>query len=329
MNNENGIKYNSCFGILHYGDIRITIRCIESLLRLKHIEECLIIVYDNDLGSDIKTSLSEYFGSIPNIKVISDGKKHGFSVANNALYSYCKRYDFQFLGILNNDIEIYQKNFIDILIQKIQEDKYYIIGPDIYKKETDDHQSPLAIDYPGIKKIYDQLIKPSLLISSDIKTAMNAVIEKQRIEKAHRYLPRIFFTLYRSITQGKNYSVRYSKEHENAILSGAALFFTEKYLKVEDKAFYPVTEFYFEEMILGLKCKEKNYRTLYTPDLKVYHKHAVASLADAGSSLKYEQIVAKRMIESFEVLKKYEKEVLGKQDHVNEKNQVYSFDNRK
>lgn len=315
-NDKDRIRRNliGCFGILHYGAIEITIQCIESLLKIRRIEECLIIVFDNDLRNNIKNELVEYFDSISNIEVISDGKKHGFSDANNKIYSRCQKYDFRFLGILNNDIEIYQRNFIDILIQKIEEDKYYIIGPDIYKKETDDHQSPLAIEYPGSKVLYDQFIKNSLRIISVQKDAMDAVLEKQRIEKAHRYIPRVFFTLYRSITQGRNYAARYSKEHENAILSGAALFFTDKYLKAEDKAFYPITQFYFEEMILGLKCKEKNYRTLYTPDLKVFHKHAAASLQDAGSALKYEHITAERMIESFKVLKEYEREVLGKEE---------------
>ena len=143
-------SFLGCFGILHYGDIEVTKQCINSLLKINRIQDCLIMVLDNDSRDNAKEKLLDIYKSIPNIRVLKTEGQCGFSKANNYLYKQCISYDLLFVALLNNDIEIHQKEFIDNLMDVIQLNKYYIIGPDVYKPSTREHQSPLALYYPGV-----------------------------------------------------------------------------------------------------------------------------------------------------------------------------------
>lgn len=299
-------SFLGCFGILHYGDIEVTKQCINSLLKINRIQDCLIMVLDNDSRDNAKEKFLDIYKSIPNIRVLKTEGQYGFSKANNYLYKQCISYDLLFVALLNNDIEIHQKEFIDNLMDVIQLNKYYIIGPDVYKPSTREHQSPLALYYPGVESINKNVLCSYREMLQNDDVVKKYIRQKNIIELAHKYLPDFLFTLYRSFSRMDAVPLNYKKSYENCIISGACIIFTNKFIKRENKAFDPETEFYFEEMIIGLRCKIKGYKTLYTPSLKVYHKHAVSSLKEAKSQIAYEKIVANRMISSFEVLKKCE-----------------------
>ena len=299
-------SYLGCFGILHYGDINVTKKCIDSLLKLNKIHGCLIMILDNDLRTNVKEDFERLYQSFSNIRLIKTEEKCGFSKANNYLYKQCLLYNLKFIAMLNNDIEIQQIDFIDKLMQIIEQNKYYIIGPDVYKKSTDDHQSPLELSYPGVENINNTIICKCRDILENDDSVNKLIKQKKNIILAHKYLPDFLFYIYRCISQGTTMALRYRQSHEDCILSGACLIFTNKFIKQEKIAFYPETEFYFEEMILGLRCKAKGYKTLYTPLLKVHHKHAASALQDAKSLIDYERTAAKKMMESFEILKKCE-----------------------
>lgn len=299
-------EYLGCFGVLHYGDVDVTVQCVNSLLKLSQIQDCLILILDNDLRKNAKDFFLQKYQSLPNIQVEKTEEKCGFSKANNYIYKFCKKYNMQFIAMLNNDIEIHQKGFINILIGIVNLDKYFLIGPDVYKTSTHEHQSPLALYYPGIESINKNIMPAyrEMIINDDI---VNRVVKQKKIvEFAHKYLPNFAFVLYRSFCKVDAAPKRYSKSYEDCILSGACLIFTKKFINKEDVAFFPETEFYFEEMIMGLRCKINEYKTLYTPKLKVHHKHAVSSLKDAGFQFEHERTVASRMVAAFEVLKMYE-----------------------
>lgn len=300
-------SYLGCFGILHYGDIEVTKKCINSLLKLNNIHNCLIMILDNDLRTNAKEEFFRLFQSHANIQLIKTEEKCGFSKANNYLYKRCLSYDSKFIAMLNNDIEIHQIDFIDKLMQIINQKKYFIIGPDIYKKSTGEHQSPMELSYPGVDSINNGImLRGCRDILENDDSVYKVIKQKKNIILAHKCLPNFLFSIYRCINQGIKIALRYKRPHEDCILSGACLIFTDKFIMQEKTAFYPETEFYFEEMILGLRCREKGYKTLFTPTLKVYHQHAASVLYDAKSLVDYEKTVAKRMLESFEILKKCE-----------------------
>lgn len=295
-----------CFAVLHYGDIKITEKCINSLLKLNQIQDCLIVILDNDIRGNAREDLLKKYQFFPNIQFIKTEEKCGFSKANNYLYKQCIQYNSNFIAMLNNDIEIHQVDFIDRLIQIIRQNKYYIVGPDIYKKSTDEHQSPMELSYPGVDRLNHTLIRECYDILENDSSVNKLIKQRRKIVLAHKCFPKFLFSIYRYMSQGAVMTSRYKQPHEDCILCGACLIFTNKFIKKEKIVFDPETEFYFEEMILGLRCKAKGYKTLFTPQLKVYHKHAASTLQDAQSAIDYERTVAKRTLEAFEVLKQCE-----------------------
>ena len=86
-------SFLGCFGVLHYGDIEVTKKCIDSLLKLNKIQDCLIMILDNDLRTNAKEDFYRMYQSFSNIQFIKTEEKCGFSKANNYLYKQCLSYD--------------------------------------------------------------------------------------------------------------------------------------------------------------------------------------------------------------------------------------------
>ena len=80
-----------CFAVLHYGDIKITANCINSLLKLNQIQDCLIVILDNDIRGNAKEDLLKKYHFFPNIQFIKMEEKCGFSKANNLFIKFSNR----------------------------------------------------------------------------------------------------------------------------------------------------------------------------------------------------------------------------------------------
>jgi GT2 family glycosyltransferase len=60
------------------------------------------------------------------------------------------------------------------------------------------------------------------------------------------------------------------------MLHGAAIFFTENYLK-DYIGFYPETFLYYEEEFLALICRRLGFKQLYMPEISIDHKEDASS----------------------------------------------------
>ena len=179
-----------CFTVLHYGNSDVTKRCVDSLLKLNRINECKILILDNDLRFDYKEEFDKLYSSCENIHTFKSKSNWGFTEANNFLYTEAKKFNPKFIVVLNNDIEILQKDFIGLLIEKIKLDKYYVIGPDIFKPSTLDHQSPLEDKPYDLKKI-DSEVYPGLINIIDGQTiSKNQVILNNLYISFYKYCPK-------------------------------------------------------------------------------------------------------------------------------------------
>ena len=56
-------RYLGCFAILHYGDIEVTEKCVNSLLTLNQIQDCLIMILDNDLRGNAQEKFLNMYKS--------------------------------------------------------------------------------------------------------------------------------------------------------------------------------------------------------------------------------------------------------------------------
>lgn len=290
------------FTILHFGKSDTTEACIESLLRLSRIKECMILVLDNNSNNGSFEVLSHRFKDIRNVAVRRATGNGGFSKGNNELYQWAREYTPRFIAVLNNDILIEQTDFIQSVLALIDKHEYYVIGPDVYKPTTYDHQAPLYLELPSLDELDNNFISYYRdILSGKIETEGNKWEKLRQIMLPH--IPRGLIHRYRVLRYKEGYTDRYGINHRNPVLQGSCVIFTEKYITCEEVAFEPDTHFYFEELLLALKCKTKGYDTLYTPELKVIHNHAVASKSDTSNYAEYMHKQAARMVAAFDIYK--------------------------
>ena len=292
------------FNILHYKNYEETMRCVDSLLKLRGIDKCLILIYDNGSGDGSDDILWNKYNKYKNIKVIVNPEADGFSRGNNKAYAIAKKYDPRFIIAANNDIVIKQKDFLYRLLQVSKKDRYYIIGPDIYAPTVAEHQSPLYAEYPTAAHVEaDMAVVRGRIedIDEGVKWETNR-LKKNRIKK---YLPKQAIEAVRYFTGNKKME-DWKKEIENPVFSGSFLIVTNHFIRENDILFQPETRFYFEELLLAGRCREKGYKTLYTPKLRINHMHGASTLKAYNDIRNYLEFKYTNMLDSYEIYKKEE-----------------------
>ena len=131
-----------CFVILHYMAVDETVVCVESILHNVEGEKRLILVDNASPNGSVK-ELEEKYGENPLVDVLETGENLGFARGNNFGYRYAvEKYAPSFVVVMNNDMEIRQKDFIKQLEKSYEEHRFAILGPDIYSTKKKYHQNP-------------------------------------------------------------------------------------------------------------------------------------------------------------------------------------------
>ena len=147
-----------CFVILHYMALDETVQCVESILN--NIEgEKKVIVVDNCAPNGTLADL------------------HNFG------YQYAvSRYDPDFAVVMNNDMEITQRDFIAQMVKSYSEYGFAVMGPDIYSTKKKYHQNPQTRKMPTRKDLESSCRK------LEIKNALRFMIplKWQIMELMHR-----------------------------------------------------------------------------------------------------------------------------------------------
>lgn len=296
-----------CFIILHFKTSDETIRGINSLVKLDGIEQCKIIVFDNGSNNGSYEILYDKYNSEKNIIVEKSDVNLGFSSGNNEAYKIAKSYQPKYIITMNNDIQVLQKDFIAVLESIYNEKKFYVLGPDVYNPNACYHQSPLYPEYPSIEKVEKEM-EYYLNIQQNQKQAIKVEISFRRRNLIKRYIPGFLIRLLRFLKSkvGIEVSVdpdKYKNSYTNPVLQGSFLIFSDLFIDRNDLLFEPDTRFYFEELLLALKCKTLGYETYYTPKLKVYHNHGVATKKSAVSIEDYLLNLSHNMLSAYQIFK--------------------------
>ena len=135
------------FVILHYKDIEVTDRCVRSILQMDDPENRIrILIVDNDIGEkqEKRQQLQSRYGQDSRITVLPIMENGGFSYANNKGYRLVREQEeISYIIVLNNDIEFPQKNFLELLDKSYEQHPCHILGPDIIRQGTGEHQNPM------------------------------------------------------------------------------------------------------------------------------------------------------------------------------------------
>lgn len=276
------------FIILHYMVTNETRKCVDSILKLKG--EKHIVVVDNCSPNDSKRELEEIYKGIGNVHIIQNVANNGFAKGNNFGYEYVKEnIKSDFVVVMNNDMEILQENFIDEIYKIYSEEKFYVLGPDIYSTLAKIHQNPE---------------KRTIRTSEDVKKE----IEKVKSIYQKEYLLRIKGILYKLplMDKIKGYlkrrsapkNLEYNKRQYNVTLHGSCLIFSELYQERREKLFFDKTQFYCEAQILDYQCEKENMLRIYDPNIVVLHHEDVSTNASYKKYIEKAQFMSDNMIKS-------------------------------
>ena len=137
-----------CFVILHYMALDETIQCVESI-RNNIDGEKKVIVVDNCSPNGTLADLQARYTSVPEVDVIGTDRNLGFAKGNNFGYNYAvSKYDPDFTVVMNNDMEIRQKDFILQMEQSYKEYGFAVMGPDLYSRKKKYHYVDHAVENP-------------------------------------------------------------------------------------------------------------------------------------------------------------------------------------
>lgn len=246
-----------CYVILHYQDLDMTRRCINSLLKNK--QESKLIVVDNCSPNGSGLILEEEFSNEDRITVIRNNQNQGFACGNNiGFYFAKKKFSPDIIVVINNDIIIDDLAFENKIEECFKNKEVDILGPDIITP-LGNHQNPLAY-HPLSSKYIKRRIK----------------IDKMKIRL---FKWNIFFKIYIFYKKKNPAPVRKEtpKQVNDCILHGSCMIYGKRYIEKENFAFVPVTYMYNEEAILYDYLKFKGYKTMYLPSVSVLHMQGVST----------------------------------------------------
>lgn len=285
--NKGKKKYG--FVILHYLAYDMTVECISKLLDKFEKYDMHIVIVDNASRNQSGKKLQEKYLKESLVTVIENTENLGFAKGNNVGYQYLTdRYDMDYIIVMNNDILIEQKEFLDLIDKIYLEQPFDVLGPDIYCPKIQMHQNP----------------------SREKGLTKEELLELQE-SKCH-FLSHPMYYYFRHMTLGKvkkvlkkDRSARrpdYTSNSQSSVLHGACYIFSKNYMRLRKNCFNPKTFMYMEEDILYYECVRDGLRMHYDPRIRVQHLEDVSTDASIGSGLKKQVMINTEILKSMEVL---------------------------
>lgn len=263
-------KVSICFLLLHFNDETLTYRAVDSLLQLNKIEYCKIVIIDNGSRNNSGSKIEKKYRGYDNIDVVLLDKNNGFSKGNNIGYQYItKKYNFDFVIAINNDILFNQKDFIIKLYNEYKKTGFNVAGPDIFVPQRYWHSSPLREKVMTedelniyLQNWYSWIKKYKCFFSFQVLKVF--LLERFRFNS---FLIKLYY-VHRKL---KGNPTEYETIKTNCVLQGSCLIFDQKFCLNNANLFEPETFLYEEENILTLKCLSDGWKIFYLPNLQVYH----------------------------------------------------------
>ena len=236
------------FVILHYNNIKETMECVDSLEKFKQ----KIIVVSNSKDYDNLKKIEKRVD-----KVIINEENIGFAKANNIGCKYAiEKYKPDFLCVINNDIVIDQKDFLDKVEELYKKYQFDVLGPKILPEDLPS-VNPFPV-YDTLEKIEDRIKYTKKLIK-----IYNSFILRNLLS---------CYVLIKAKLKKTSKPVNGEKDELGVALHGCALIFSKKYYERYETVFYNETFLYHEEEFLYYRCKHDNLTFLYSPEVELVHK---------------------------------------------------------
>ena len=270
-----------CFVILHYKTADDTIECIKSIEMLN--DKAYIVVVDNASNNGSIEKVEKICNQYDNIHIIKNNENLGFAAGNNVGFRYAKNeVGADFIAVLNNDIIVPDKEFIHQVEALYADTKFDVAGPDIESLADHGHQNPMLTTVLSVKAVDKEIFRYKVLAIVN-KTGLYEKLKKNRLEAE------------------KTPVKKTEKRMENVTLHGAFVIFSKNFIDREEYCFRPGTFLYMEEAILYRYCMSQDYKLIYDPDIKVFHKEDSSASSLFTASKDKRDFVFSNMVKSLKV----------------------------
>jgi GT2 family glycosyltransferase len=266
-----------------------TIACVESIVSNIKYDNYNIVIVDNGSPNDSGKLLQDRYERNAYVHLILSDKNLGFAKGNNLGFKYAKeKLNSNFICLINNDCLIFQHDFIQKILNKYDDERYYVLGPDIISLVDDSHQNPHGIR--AISKVELQRWR--------LRVFLFLILNYLHIEDI---LMRIKIKLFKTNMNNEEEIIDYQKEQKNVLLHGSCLIFSPDFIN-QFQGLCPKTFLYFEEDILYFQSQTHGFLMLYSPEVIVYHKEDKSIDSKFDKETKKKRFKYKNILKSSKVL---------------------------
>lgn len=281
------MKVDFAFVILHYNTLEDTILCVDSIKKNVNSTYNIVIV-DNCSPNGSGKLIKEKYCNDVDIHVILSERNEGFARGNNIGFLFAKeKLHPKYIILMNNDTKLLNNSFCSLVENEYSKSHCAIIGPKVITPNPPFDSNPGDNNLPSVLSmiIFEFKIIVYYLLSylkiDDTIHKKYGTQEKNRIKKNEKFI---------------------DNRVENVKLHGCFWVFTPEYIRRYD-GLNPKTFLYQEEPLLFLRCIKNGLKTVYLPDLQIFHKEdsSTNSISFSGEE-KRRRFVYKNLIKSGWVL---------------------------
>lgn len=257
------------FVILHYLAIDETYRSIEYIRENIDTSNYKIIVVDNASGNGSGKELENSYKEAEDVIVILNPENLGFARGNNVGFLYAKeKLNPDFIVLMNNDVYLLEKNFHEKLEKEYKKSQYAVLGPLILTRDGKCNANPARM-MPLSKMEVEKRIR-----------VLRRFLKLQKIHMLPLYMwaAEMMHTVLdrkKQKSNGEN-EKDFITKRENVQLHGCFMVFSKEYIDrfegLDNRTFL-----YMEEDILYQHILNNQLKTVYFPDIVVFHKEDVAT----------------------------------------------------
>ena len=264
-------KFDVGFVILNSKTYQDTIKCVQSIGNTIDTDNYFIVIVDNGSDNESLEVLNKEYEKEYKIAVLDAEKNLGFSKGNNVGIKYLRDlYDFQYIVVLNSDIILFQSNFFKTLDALYEKNHFAVLGP--------------------------MIINGKLNIKLTIEQAKDEIRYCRKMLTFNRFHLIPLYERLRAIMK-KNTVLNpelYIYQTENITLHGCFYVFSSLFFN-KYKGFDELTFLYLEEDILQYHLEQAGLKSLYSPEIVVYHNEGSSTMFQRKSADKNKFIYSNRI----------------------------------
>lgn len=271
------------FLILHYYTCEDTIKCVESIEKLNY-KKVEIVIVDNASKNGTGKELEEIYKNNKKVHIILSEQNLGFANGNNLGFEYAKKnLNPDYIVMCNNDVYMIQEDFCERIIEEERQSNFAVLGPKILL--PDNKVCNYSESMPTLKEL--QITK----INHQIYYYLNKLNLRYIYTFLFKYINKKFTKV----------CTDYNSRKENVLINGCCIIFSKVYIDkfdgLDDRTFL-----YYEEQLLYLRIKENNMKSVYNPNIEIFHNEGVSTNKSQKNKRKKIDFIVKYEIESLKIL---------------------------